>query len=126
MICWKVEDSILKIQFLCRLKNLNLRPENLRNRYEIEYMKDCVYYPIFTVPEYKKYYINTAPFDFSAVPKLMCEFYQIKQNDSPRGRLLFDTPGTPPGDLHKKSRLGNFLLNPKKTDEYISELVRLW
>jgi|GEM_PF-2448865 len=123
---WKVEDSILMIQFLCRLKTLNSQSENLKDRYSIEYMNNCVYYSIFVVPEYKKYYINTKSFDWSAIPKKVCEFYQIKYNDSPRGRLLFDTLGVPPGDLRIGSRWGNFLLNPQRNDEYILELVNVW
>jgi hypothetical protein len=65
--------------------------KDINDKYSIEYLDDCTYYSIFTVPEYKKYYINTKPFDWTTIPEKTCEFYQIKQNDSPRGRLLFDT-----------------------------------
>ena len=123
---WKVENNILMIRFLCRLRILNTRTENQKDRYSIEYMNDCAYYPIFVVPEYKKYYINAKPFDWSAIPKKVREFYQIRYNDSPRGRLLFDTLGVPPGDLRPESQWGKFLLNPQRNDEYILKLVNVW
>jgi hypothetical protein len=123
---WKVESSMLMVRFICRLKILEAQSKNINEKYSIEYMDDYTYYSIFTVPEYKGYYINRKPFDWTIIPEEICEFYQIKNNDSPRGRLLFDTLGVPPGDLREAGSLGKFLLNPRITDEYILELIDVW
>jgi hypothetical protein len=123
---WKVEDDKLMVQFICRLRTVDHQSRNNNEQLSVEYRKDDTYYPIYNVQKYERYYINNKPFNWKEVPREVRQFYEIKRNDSRRSRLLFDTLGTPPGDLRKESTLGNFLLNPEETNEYILQLIDKW
>jgi hypothetical protein len=123
---WKVIDKLLFLKFTSKLVIIDEKAPNMYDRYIVEYFDDDNYYPIFRIPKYEYAYYNLTVFDWKYFPQRTLDFFEFKNNDAPRSRLLLDTLADPPGNIQADSKYGRLLLNPQKTKEYYIDLLGVW
>lgn len=120
---WKVENGNLLIRLKARIIIVNSKGDSVYTKNKVEYCDSFKYYQIFTVPTYDIIFVNTQPFDWGEIPLNLRNYYEIPNNDKPRSRLLFDSLGTPPGNIQEGSCLGDLLYNPEISDRYFIDIA---
>lgn len=124
---WKAEGRRLYIRFIAKLIIINETGLNKYEKYRSEYLNDNTFYSIFTIPDYKIAYSNDKAFDWGEIPSRLMAYFDFKNDDKPRSRLLLDPLGIPPGDLREGKGIGDFLFSPFIYDEkYLIDLTDIW
>lgn len=123
---WKVEHKKLMLKFVARAILRDGCIGDDVSDYYLEKDANQEYFHVFTVPNYSVAFVNDRAFTWSGIPLSIINFYGINLEDKPRYRLLFDTLGTPPGDLTNTSPLGLLLLERAEKDEYLLRMIEVW
>ena len=119
---WKVVDINLQIRFIGKA----IYTKGTSYFQSFKFKRNLAFYTIFNIPDYEQAFLNEQPYNWTTIPRDILLFYSINHEDKPRFRILFDTLGTPPGDISVGSRLSNLLLNRRNTVSYYLEIIDVW
>lgn len=123
---WKIENKLLLVKFNSRIVSVKTIQSKEEGNFTIEKKDSLRYYEIFKIPDYQLAYVNDNSFYWNTIPIDILKYYDINLEDKPRFRILFDTLGTPPGDISINSYWGNILFNRINNDTYFLKIVEIW